>query len=87
MVLLGAAVIGAILASTPAGRRVRRRLPLASLRPGSAAKEDRDYLLRACDGDPREVERLLDAARARNPEMSEAQAYRRAIRAHLRGKP
>jgi hypothetical protein len=85
MVLLGAAAIGAILASTPAGRRFRRKLPLASLRPGSAAKEDRDYLLRVCNGDPRQVERLLEAARARNPEMSEAEANRRAIRAHLRG--
>lgn len=84
ILMLGLAVIGAIFASTPAGRRLRARLPVARLRAGAAPKQDREYLLRVCDGDPERVRRLLDHERAANPEMTEAQAYRRAIRRHLR---
>jgi hypothetical protein len=84
--VLGVAVIGAIFATTPAGRRLRGRLPVASLRAGRASKQDRQYLLRVCHGDAERVARLLDLARTHNPEMTEAEAYRRAIRAHLRDK-
>ena len=86
LVVLGIAAILAIFATMPAGRRLRAALPLGALSPGRAPKEDRDYLLRVCDGDPARVERLLAHARERNPEMTEAEAYRRAIRAYLRDK-
>ena len=39
-----------------------------------------------CGGDKAAVKRLIDQARAGDDEMTEAQAYRRAIRAHLRDK-
>ena len=86
IVVLGVAAIGALFATTPGGRRLRARLPLASLRTGRAPKQDREYLLRVCHGDRQRVERLLDLARTHNPDMSEAEAYRRAIRTHLRDK-
>ena len=86
VLVLGVAVIGAIFATTPAGRRLRARLPVAGLRAGRAPKQDREYLLRVCHGDAERVARLLDLARSPNPEMTEAEAYRRAIRAHLRDK-
>ncbi len=83
---LGIAAILAIAATTGPGRRLRSRLPLGRLSPGRAPQQDRDYLLRVCDGDPERVQRLLQAERerARNPEMTEAEAYRRAIRSYLR---
>ncbi len=81
---LGIAVIVAIYATTPSGRRLRSRLPIGRLSPGRAPKEDREYLLRVCDGDAARVARLLDLERSRNPDMTEAEAYRRAIRTHLR---
>ena len=84
MLVIGLAAIGAIFATLPAGRRLRARLPIAGLRLGGAPKPDREYLLRVCDGDPERVARLLAEARRANPEMTEAQAYRRAIRAYLR---
>ena len=84
ILVLGVAAIAAIYSTTPAGRRLRARLPVAGLRTGRAPKQDREYLLRVCNGDPRRVERLLDLARSHNPEMTEAEAYRRAIRSHLR---
>ncbi len=84
VVVLGLAFVVAVLLSTPAGRQLRQRLPIAALRSGRAPKEDRDYLLRVCDGDRAQVAALLERERERQPELSEADTYRRAIRRHLR---
>jgi hypothetical protein len=82
IVLICVVFIVWIASTTPAGRRWRRRLGLD--RSGRAPREDRDYLLRVCHGDAAQVERLLERERQDNPEMTEAQAYRRAIRRLLR---
>ncbi len=84
VVVLGLAFVVTVLLTTPAGRRLRQRLPIAALRSGRAPKEDRDYLLRVCDGDRAQVAALLEHERERQPELSEADTYRRAIRRHLR---
>jgi hypothetical protein len=57
VVVLGLAFVVAVLLTTPAGRRLRQRLPIR-------------------------VAEILE--RERQPELSEAEAYRRAIRRHLR---
>ena len=82
IVLLGLAFIVWVASTTPAGRRLRARLGID--RSGRAPGDDREYLLRVCDGDPDRVARLLDLERRGRPELTEAQAYRRAIRRHLR---
>ena len=84
VVVLGLVFVIAVLLTTPAGRRLRQRLPVAALRSGRAPKEDRDYLLRVCEGDLTRVATLLEHEREGFPELSEADAYRRAIRRHLR---
>jgi len=73
-----------IFSTTPAGKRLMDRMGLDLSRKARAPAEDRDYLLRVCGGDRQELERRLDLARRNNVEMSEAEAYRKAIRAHLR---
>lgn len=71
----------AIFLTTDAGRRIGQRLGLRGAFGGDGpSREDRDFLLRACGGDRREVARRLAAERARFPDMSEAQIHRRAIR-------
>lgn len=82
IVLICVAFIVWIASTTPAGRRWRRRLGLD--RSGRAPRDDRDYLLRVCNGDAAQVQRLLEHERRDRPEMTEAQAYRRAIRRLLR---
>lgn len=84
VVFLGVAFVVAVLLTTRAGGRLRQRLPFAALRAGRAPREDRAYLLRVCGGDPQRVERLLAREREHDPDLSEAAAYRRAIRRHLR---
>jgi hypothetical protein len=84
VVVLGLAFVVAVLLTTPAGRRLRQRLPIAALRSGRAPKDDRTYLLRVCEGDRARVAELLEHEREKYPELSEAEAYRRAIRRHLR---
>jgi hypothetical protein len=84
VVVLGLGFVAAVVLTTPAGRRWRQRLPIAALRAGRAPKEDREYLLRVCDGDPARVAALLAQEQETDPELSEAAAYRRAIRRHLR---
>jgi hypothetical protein len=84
VVVLGLGFVAAVVLTTPAGRRWRQRLPIAALRAGRAPKEDREYLLRVCDGDPARVASLLAQEQETDPELSEAAAYRRAIRRHLR---
>ena len=86
LILVGVGAIVALFASTRPGQRLRRRLPIRAIQQGRAPKKDRDYLLQVCRGDSAQVERLLDLERRKNPELSEAQAYRRAIRSHLRDK-
>lgn len=81
-ILICVAVIVWIASTTPAGRRWRKRLGID--RSGRAPKDDREYLLRVCQGDAAQVQRLLDHERMGDPEMTEAQAYRRAIRRYLR---
>jgi len=75
-----------IFATTPAGKRLIDRAGLKLPVKGRARPEDHDYLLSVCGGDVEELVRRLADARRRNPDMSEAEAYRRAIRAHLRPK-
>jgi hypothetical protein len=82
IVVICLAFIVWVASTTPAGRRWRRRLGLD--RSGRAPKDDREYLLRVCNGDAAQVQRLLDHERQGQPEMTEAQAYRRAIRRYLR---
>ena len=82
IVLICLAFIVWVASTTPAGRRWRRRLGLD--RSGQAPKDDREYLLRVCNGDAAQVQRLLEHERRGHPEMTEAQAYRRAIRRYLR---
>ena len=75
-----------IFSTTPTGKRWMDRLGLDLSRKNRASNEDHDYLLRVCGGDVNELKRRLDEARRYNDEMSEAEAYRKAIRAHLRDK-
>jgi hypothetical protein len=77
--------VAAIFATTPAGHRLLARLGIRLRFGGGPAPEDHSYLLRVCGGDPRELERRLANQRERWPELSEAELYRKAIRAHLRG--
>ena len=88
----GIMVIGAFIAAvaifltTPRGRALAVHLGLRLQRQDSAPVEDRDYLLRECGGDEAAVSELLDRARIHNSDMSEKEAYRKAIRTHLNGK-
>ena len=76
----------AIFLTTPRGAKIARKLGLRLSFKKAAPSEDRDYLLKVCGGDEEVVAAMLDAARIHDPEMSEKDAYRRAIRAHLRDK-
>jgi hypothetical protein len=86
MVLLVLVAIIAIFATTPAGKRLSVRLGLNLSCKGRAPQEDHDYLLRVCNGDFTELGERLTAARRNNPEMTEAEVYRRAIRVYLQSK-
>ena len=46
----------------------------------AASSEVDAYLLAACDGDRRELERRVGLERERYPELTEAEHYRRVIR-------
>ncbi len=82
IVLVCVAFILWIASTTLTGRRWRRRLGLD--RSGRAPRDDREYLLRVCNGDAAQVQRLLEHERRDRPEMTEAETYRRAIRRYLR---
>ena len=84
VIVLGGVI--AILFTTASGQRLAKRYGIRGLTKGSAPREDREYLLRVCGDDDARVEEMLARARRRNPEMSEAEAYRKAIRSHLRDK-
>lgn len=83
-VLLVLVAIVAIFSTTPAGKKIADQLGLNLSRKGRAPQEDHDYLLRVCNGSFDELGDRLAEARRNNPDMSEAEAYRKAIRAHLR---
>ena len=81
MAVLVAGAVAAIFVTMGPGQRLVKRVGLRRLQKGAAPDEDRDYLLQACAGDATEVEARLEAVRVRYPDWSEAQLYRRAIRA------
>ena len=82
IVLLGVVFIVWVASTTRVGRRFRSRVGID--RGDRAPVDDREYLLRVCNGDRDQVARLLELERRGRPELTEAQAYRRAIRRHLR---
>ena len=47
---------------------------------GTSINQDHDFLLSRCNGDERELLRRLEAETRRNPGLSEAEVYRKAIR-------
>jgi hypothetical protein len=85
--LVVAAAVLAIFATTPRGQALIVRLGLRRFQKGAAPEEDRAFLLRACGGDATEVEARLAAVSERHPEWTEAQLYRRAIRAYMNARP
>jgi hypothetical protein len=84
-ILLPLAIAGvlAIFLTMPLGQRLAAALGIRVKRPGNVPAEDRDYLLRVCGEDAREVERRLSAERARNASLSVPEQYRKAIRTYL----
>ncbi len=76
----------AIFATTRSGRALLAHTRLRDRIPGAANTRDVRYLLDACEGDRRRVERLLSVERERYPDLSEAEHYRRAIRKILRAR-
>lgn len=47
---------------------------------GTSINQDHDFLLTRCDGNEAELLRRLEAETRRNPGLSEAEVYRKAIR-------
>ena len=86
VVLAALVAVVAIFLTTRRGKQISTQLGLKMPGKGRAPQEDHDYLLRVCGGDVNELKRRLDATRMNNPELSEAGAYRRAIREHLKDK-
>jgi hypothetical protein len=80
MLLIAIAVTLAIFATTTRGRELRKRMGFRDRVPGAASSQDDDYLLAACGGDRRELERRIAIERERYPELTEAEHYRRVIR-------
>ena len=78
--LLAIVAVVAIFATTRSGRDVMTRVGLRDRVPGAAPSDDVAYLLDLCAGDRAEVTRRLDEVRARFPDLTEAEHYRRAIR-------
>ena len=81
LIVLG--VVIAIFLTTRKGKEISSQLGLELPGKGRVPREDHEYLLRVCGGDVNQLRRRLDATRMSNPELSEAGAYRRAIREHL----
>jgi hypothetical protein len=86
MVLMAFGLAVAIFLTMPAGKAFASKIGLKLPSKSDASNEDHDYLLRVCGGNVDELQRRLKAARGGNFDMTEAQAYRSAIRAHLRDK-
>lgn len=85
-VFLVLAAVVAIFATTPRGKRLADQLGINLSRKGRAPPEDLDYLLRVCNGDVAQLGERLKTARRNNPDMTEAEAYRKAIRSYLANK-
>jgi hypothetical protein len=85
-----AAVLALVFSRTPGGRRVYAKLRGAagpdSPPQKAAPNEDHAFLLTACDGDEDELLRRLEVEVRRNPDLDEAQVYRRAIRSWFQEK-
>lgn len=79
VILVSLLALGALLLSTAPGRRVGERLGIPPLR-GRAPKDDRAFLLKACQGDRSQLRERLATERDRWPGSSEAELYRKAIR-------
>jgi len=77
------AAVLAIFLTTPAGRRFAIKLGVPLPFAGGPSKSDRDFLLRACGGDRRELAKWLDHERVRFPDLDEADIHRRAIRTYM----
>lgn len=86
MVLVAFGLAVAIFLTMPAGKAFASKIGLKLPSKSDAPDKDHDYLLRVCDDNIDELQRRLKVARGGNLEMTEAQAYRRAIRAHLSDK-
>lgn len=76
------ALIGtiAVFLTTKRGKEVAKRVGLRDRVSGAAKSEDVSYLLSACEGDRSEMKRRIETERARFPDLTEAEHYRRAIR-------
>jgi phosphatidylethanolamine-binding protein (PEBP) family uncharacterized protein len=83
MLAIAIPAVGAIFVTTPAGRRLINALGIRLRFGGGPPPEDHQYLLRVCGGDKSELARRLDDERARQPDLSEAQLYRQAIRTYM----
>ena len=88
IVVVGGAVV-AIFLTTDSGRQLRERIGWPRSSGARAPREDHEFLLRACGGDYDELQRRLEAELERNPALSEAESYRKAIRRYFseRGDP
>jgi hypothetical protein len=70
----------AVFLTTTRGREVAKRIGLRNRVAGAATSEDLVFLLSRCAGGAAEVERRIEAERARFPDLTEADHVRRAIR-------
>jgi len=70
----------AVFLTTRRGRELAKRIGLRDRVAGAAKSEDVSYLLKACEGDRREMKRRIELERERFPDLTEAEHYRRAIR-------
>ena len=86
VIIVMLSLLGWILWTMPIGQRIAGRLGLRGFRKEGAPREDREFLLNACDGDGDRVQAMLDEARSNRPELTDAEAHRRAIRAYMREK-
>jgi len=75
-----AAAVLAIFLTTDRGKRWAARLGVSNPFQGGVDHETRAWLLDACGGDRRDVERRIERERARFPGLDEAAVYRRAVR-------
>ena len=78
--LLVVVAVLAILATTTRGKAIAKRIGFRDRVAGAASTEDVAYLLTACNGDRAELERRIAFERARYPDLTESEHYRRAIR-------
>lgn len=80
MLLLATAATLAIFATTRWGREIAKRIGFRDHVAAAATSEDVAFLLSACGGDRSALDSRVEVERARYPDLSEAEHYRRAIR-------